>query len=313
MIRSAHPLAAGVLFAVFATACWGSNFIVPYVTGRYSLFDFLAVKFMVVGVIGGVWTVVERARVRQLALHLRVLALALGVIGYLGYGICIACGVMISGPVLTPACIAVVPVILALLGNAQRKVLAWRQLALPLLLLVFGLLLVNILGHDTSRASTGSTLTGVFFSVGAVALWLAFSWLNQKGLGTIAAHSTSAWTGLMMVGSALGMLFIVPAGYAFNLFEMPVQGAGLAQAGRLYVWAFVIAILSSVLGAWAWNRASRYLPMVLSGQLIALESFFATVMGLAFEQRLPTVYETLGMMAVLTGALLAIYRLRDTT
>ncbi|GAB7532754.1 DMT family transporter [Pseudomonas sp. 3A(2025)] len=312
MIISAHPLAAGVLFALFATLCWGTNFIVPYVTGRYSLFDFLAVKFMVVGVIGAVWMIVERHRVRELKRSMRLMALALGVIGYLGYGICIACGVMISGPVLTPAFIAVVPVILALLGNAQDQVLTWRQLALPLLLLVSGLLLVNILGHDTSQASAGTPVMGVLFSLGAVALWLAFSWLNQKGLGTIAAHSTGAWTGLMMVGSSLGMLFIVPIGYVFNLFEMPAQGAGFAQAGRLYVWAFVIAVLSSVLGAWAWNKASRVLPMVLSGQLVALEAFFATVMGLAFEQRLPTVYETLGMTAVLTGALLAIYRLRDT-
>ena len=102
------------------------------------------------------------------------------------------------------------------------------------------------------------------------------------------------------------MLLLMPLGYAFNLFEMPSRGANFANAGGLYVWAFLIAILSSVLGAWAWNKASRYLPMVLSGQLIALESLFATLFGLLFEQRLPTLYETLGMTAVLTGAMLAI-------
>ncbi|VVN79767.1 Inner membrane protein YtfF [Pseudomonas fluorescens] len=306
MNTSAHPFALGVFFAVFATLCWGSNFIVPYVTGNYSIFDFLAVKFMIVGVIGAVWMIVDRTNVRELTLPMRTVALTLGAIGYLGYSVCIACGVKISGPVLTPAFIAVVPVMLALLGNAQNKILAWRKLALPLSMLVFGLLLINIMANDTPLASQGAAVFGVFFSVCAVAFWLAFSVLNQKGLSKIPAHSTSAWTGLMMVGSALGMLLVMPLGYAFNLFEMPSQGASFATGGGLYVWAFLIAILSSVLGAWAWNKASRYLPMVLSGQLIALESLFATLFGLLFEQRLPTQYEALGMTAVLAGAVLAI-------
>ncbi len=83
MNTSAHPFALGVFFAVFATLCWGSNFIVPYVTGNYSIFDFLAVKFMIVGVIGVVWMFVDRTSVRELTLPMRTVALTLGAIGYL--------------------------------------------------------------------------------------------------------------------------------------------------------------------------------------------------------------------------------------
>lgn len=163
MNTSAHPFALGVFFAVFATLCWGSNFIVPYVTGSYSIFDFLAVKFMIVGVVGVVWTIVERANVQGLTFPMRMIALALGAIGYLGYSVCIACGVMISGPVLTPAFIAVVPVMLALLGNAQNKMLAWGKLALPLSMLVFGLLLINIMANDTPPSREAPLRSGWFF------------------------------------------------------------------------------------------------------------------------------------------------------
>lgn len=93
MNTSAHPFAFGIFFAVLATLCWGSNFIVPYVTGNYSIFDFLAVKFMIVGVIGMVWVIVDRSHVRELTLPMRTVALTLGAIGYLGYSTCIACGV----------------------------------------------------------------------------------------------------------------------------------------------------------------------------------------------------------------------------
>jgi drug/metabolite transporter (DMT)-like permease len=75
---------------------------------------------------------------------------------------------------------------------------------------------------------------------------------------------------------------------------------------RLYGWAMLIALVSSVIGAWAWNLASRRLPMVLSGQLIALESFFATALGLAFHGRLPTPAEAIGLALILFGAVCSV-------
>jgi drug/metabolite transporter (DMT)-like permease len=61
-----------------------------------------------------------------------------------------------------------------------------------------------------------------------------------------------------------------------------------------------------VAGGWAWNLATRYLPMVLSAQLISLESLFASVLGLLFHGRWPTLFEALGLGAVLLGAMLAV-------
>lgn len=306
MNTSTQPFALGVFFSVFATLCWSSNFIVPYITGNYSIFDFMVVKFVFVGIVGIVWIIVERANVKGMTLRMRTMALGLGAIGYFGYSICIACGVMNSGPVLTPAFLAVVPVVLALLGNTQNKRVAWKKLVFSLSMLLFGLLLINVMANDSSSILQGDTVNGAIFSVCAVTLWLVFSVLNQKSLSNIPSHSTGAWTGLMMVGSTLGMLLMLPLGYAFSLFEIPVQGANFANAGSLYGWAFLNAILSTVVGAWAWNKASRYLPMVLSGQLVALESLFAALLGLFFAQRLPTLYEAMGITAMIAGTLTAI-------
>jgi drug/metabolite transporter (DMT)-like permease len=46
--------------------------------------------------------------------------------------------------------------------------------------------------------------------------------------------------------------------------------------------------------------------MVLSGQLISLESLFATILGLMFHQRLPTLWETSGLAGVLVGVVVAV-------
>jgi len=205
-----------------------------------------------------------------------------------------------------------VPVLLALLGNATTKTLQWRKLAIPLVFLTVGLLLSNLGAIHQPVASDGSWLMGLLFSIGAVALWLAFSWLNQRALLTLPPHAAGAWTGLMMAGAGIGTLCLLPAVQTLDLLKLPSLGFGVSVAGDLYLWGFVIALMSSVVGAWAWNAASRRLPMVLSGQLIALESLFATLLGLWFHGRLPTLLETSGLVAVLVGVIMGVRIILDS-
>ncbi|MCD5994842.1 DMT family transporter [Pseudomonas sp. CDFA 602] len=306
MCRSKKPLIKGVAFAVLAALCWGTNFIVPYVKGDYSLMAFMGVRFAAVGLTGIVWLVLNLHALGLLEWPERLMGLALGAIGYFGYAICIAYGVAMSGPVLTPALIATVPVLLALLGNAKTKSVRWRVLAVPLLVLLSGLLLINVGAGKKTAGDADNLSAGGVFAAGAVALWLIFSVSNQRWIGKLPHRSMGVWTALMMIGSALGMTLMFTAGYVSGLFSAPANILAVYDAPGVYVWAIVIALLSSVVGAWAWNAAARVLPMVLSGQLIALEPLFATAMSLMFEKRLPMLHEALGMGVTLAGTLLAI-------
>lgn len=297
---------SGVTLAVVATLSWALNFIAPYVTGAYSLYDLMVLRFLVAGALGAVIMVLRRARLRRLRRKQQFLAAGLGVTGYLGYSTCIAAGVMFGGPVLTPAFIGMVPVLLAVLSNATKKTLPWRRLILPLTLLTGGLVLTNLSSIDQPVTGYGSWLMGLMFSVCAVVLWLVFSLLNQRALEKLPANVSGVWTGLMMAGAGMGALCLLPVMQALDLLKLPVLGFEFSMAGHLYAWALGIAVMSSLVGAWAWNAASHRLPMVLSGQLIALESLFATLLGLLFHGRLPTPLEALGLAAVLAGVVMAV-------
>ncbi|WHS62677.1 EamA family transporter [Pseudomonas sp. G2-4] len=297
---------AGVSLAVVATLSWALNFIAPYVTGDYTIYDLMVIRFLIAGALGVGVMMFCRAQLRLLRGDQQVLGASLGVIGYLGYSSCIAAGVIFAGPVLTPAFIGMVPVLQALLGNATNKTLQWRRLAIPLVFLTGGLLLSNISSIHQPLNDHGSWLTGVIFSIGAVLLWLVFSWLNQGALDNLPAETSGAWTGLMMVGAGIGALCLLPAVHALDLLKLPSLGFGISLAGHLYAWGLAIALMSSVVGAWAWNAASRRLPMVLSGQLISLESLFATLLGLLFHHRLPTLPEAAGLAGVLVGVVMAV-------
>lgn len=296
----------GVLLASVATLGWALNFIAPYVTGDYSLYDLMAVRFLLVGVLGVCGMILCRVQLRLLSPGQCWLAAALGASGCLAYGVCIAAGVTLGGPVLTPACVGMVPVLLALLGNARNKTVPWHRLAAPLACLTVGLLLANISSLHPPALSAVSWLAGLFFSLSAVALWLWFSVVNQKHLTTLPAHATGLWTALMLVGAGGTAICLLPVLYAFDLLQLPTLGFGYTQAGALYAWSLTIALMSTVVGAWAWNAATRRLPMVLSGQLIALESLFATLLGLWFHGRGPTLMEVAGLAAVLVGVIMAV-------
>ncbi|WP_045881282.1 DMT family transporter [Pseudomonas chlororaphis] len=305
-MTSRTSLAAGVALAIFATLSWSLNFIAPYVTGAYSIHDLMALRFLLAGAIGAVLLVIHRAGLRFIRPGWKLVSLGLGIAGYLGYSTSIAIGVVFGGPLLTPSLIAMVPILLALLGNAHYQTLAWKRLAVPLVLLGAGLGLIHLSAATQAMASPRSLTIGLAASIVAVLLWLLFSLLNQKALHVIPAASVGAWTGLMMSGGALGTLCLVPIGLMLGVFRLPALGFGLEHAGWLYAWALAIALFSSVAGAWAWNQATQRLPMVLSGQLVSLESLFATLLGLAFHGRWPTPVEALGFAAILLGVLLAV-------
>lgn len=306
MLSTRSNIVTGVPLAVVATLSWALNFISPYVTGAYTLYDLMLVRFLIAGLLGVGVVMLYRTQLRLLGRAQLLLGASLGVIGYLGYSLCIAAGVIFSGPVLTPAFIGIVPVLLALLGNATTKTLPWRRLATPLTFMTAGLLLSNLGSIHHPLMDGSSWLMGVFFSIGAVVLWLVFSVLNQRALGKLPANASGAWTGLMMAGAGIGTLCLLPAVLALDLLKLPSLGWRVSVAGGLYAWGLAIALMSSVVGAWAWNAASRRLPMVLSGQLISLESLFATLLGLLFHNRLPTPLEASGLAAVLAGVVMAV-------
>lgn len=306
MPRNDSNTTAGVALAAVATLSWALNFVAPYVTGAYSIYDLMIVRFLIAGTLGMGVLVFYRARLRRLSREQQLLGASLGIIGYLGYSTCIAAGVIYGGPVLTPALIGMVPLLQAVLGNATSRTLEWRKLAIPLALMTGGLLLLNVGSLNHLPTGDSAWRKGLFFSISAVILWLVFAALNQRGLEKLAVNASGAWTGLMMAGAGLGTLIALPAVLVLDLLKLPSLGFSVSVAGPLYAWGLFIALMSSVVGAWTWNAASRRLPMVLSGQLISLESLFATILGLMFHQRLPTLWETSGLAGVLVGVVVAV-------
>lgn len=312
-------MVAGTIAAALAAVSWSLGFIVPFVIGDYSPFDFALLQFLISGSLGLGLLWRHAAIVRRLKVKDWVAASSLGLIGYVGYFLAVMGAAIYAGPVIAPAFLGLVPVVLAVAGNLRERIVSWKSLALPLGLAAIGLLLVNGSGLFQSTqtqtlapaparalARPPSLLLGIPIALLAVTLWTAFGLLNQSALAKRPQMTPSVWTALIMVGAAVAMLLFLPIGLFSGLFEFPRVGLGWDTAASLITWAVVLAVFSNVGGAMAWTFASQRLPVALAAQLITLEPASATVLGLLVHRRWPSVVEVAGMAVLLTGVVIAV-------
>jgi drug/metabolite transporter (DMT)-like permease len=297
----------GILAALFAAIAWSLNFIVPYVIGDYSVFDIALIRFLISGLLSFGFLALKAKAVRTLKPRDWLMAFWLGVIGYLGYFLALVGAAIYAGPVIAPAFLGLVPVVLAIAGNLRRRVVSWKALTLPITLAAVGLLLVNGSRFSaTSMVEVRSLIVGIPLAIAAVAFWTWFGLLNDSALAKRPAMDASVWTALIMTGAGLGMLAFLPIGLVLGVFEIPRLGLRWGVAAPLYISGTLLAILASIGGAWAWTFATQRLPVALSAQVITMETIFGTVFGLLMNHRWPTLAEIVGMTLLIAGVAIGI-------
>jgi drug/metabolite transporter (DMT)-like permease len=297
----------GIVAALLAALAWSLNFIVPFVIGDYSIFDIALFRFLISGLLACAYLLFKWKCVRNLRLEDWLITFALGLIGYLVYFQALAAAAIYAGPVIAPAFLALVPVVLAIAGNLRQPTIAWRHLAFPFSLATIGLLLANWGSFD--RATIGeapSLLIGIPLAILAAACWVWFGLFNQSALAKRPQMNAGVWTALIMTGASLGMLVFVPVGLLLNVFSSSRLGLGWNVAAPLYIWGTVLALTASLGGALAWTFASQRLPVALSAQLITMETVFGTTLGLLIRRRWPTLVEGVGMIVLLAGVVTTI-------
>lgn len=302
----------GVFAALFAAFAFSLNFIVPFVIGGYSTFDFALIRHVVSALVGLGILFSQQCVAQHLTLRNWLATLGLAFIGYVGYFLTVTGAAIFCGPVIAPAFLGLVPIVLAIVGNRRQESLPWRFLMMPLMLVAIGLVLVNGTAFTTeSLAFVRSLLIGIPLALAAVALWVWFAIANQAALAIRPDMPSGVWSALILVGGGIQMLGFFPVGAAMGLFQLPNLGFGWEAAGSFYLWGISLALMATVCGVWAWNVASRSLPVALAAQLIVSETVFGVVGGLVVHARWPTTMEVAGVAVLIAGVVLAIRVFHD--
>ncbi|MEX3671132.1 hypothetical protein AB3X82_23355 [Paraburkholderia phenoliruptrix] len=160
---------------------------------------------MIFGVASVVLMAWPAFRPRGIGLKPSLVAIALGSAGYIGYFLAAASAVRYAGAAVPPLVIGLLPVALAIIGNWTNADLRWSRLAMPLAMIIAGVLLINVRAVlDAGELTEHNTvLFGIACAYAALAVWIAYGVLNAKAMRDVGGPHPLAWTGLQGVGSGL--------------------------------------------------------------------------------------------------------------
>jgi drug/metabolite transporter (DMT)-like permease len=302
-------MSAGIVAGLFAGALWGLSFIAPLAAAPYTPFDLMLVRYLVFGLASLVLLARDRFHLlRALTLHDVRRLVALGLAGNVAYYAAMSFAVPRAGSAMVALVVGCVPVLLGVLGNRGPQRIAPRRFALPLLLVLSGLLLVNFTVLRDAQGDPLRALGGIGLALAALAVWCWYGLANARALAARPHLTDTQWTALTGAGTLLALLPVLPLGAASELSAIPALGLHGVAATRLLLWGTTLGLLCSLCATWAWSIASRRLPVTLAAQLIVTETLFALLYGALYEGQPPGPQVAAGALCLVAGVLLAIRR-----
>ncbi|OAN50449.1 hypothetical protein A6A04_18375 [Paramagnetospirillum marisnigri] len=294
---------AGTAFGMGAGVMWGTIFLVPLLLPDYPALVLSAGRYLAFGLVVLVPAWLGRAHLLRLGRADWLRALELSLIGNMLYYLGIALAVQRAGAPMTTMIIGTLPVVISVVGNRGAHRIAWRRLALPLVVIGLGLGLVH---HDEwGRAGAGAGedyALGLLAALGALICWTWYPLRNAAWIKARPSLSMSGWAtaqGLATLPLALAAFLVVDGmpGFDWPFGPDPWLFVGLM---------LVLGICASWLGTWFWNQTSRLLPAGVSGQMIVFETVFGMAYTFLYRGQWPESGTMAGLVLLVGGVVLGV-------
>ena len=306
----------GVLLALGAGMLWGFAFVGPQLLPSFGPVEVALGRYFFYGVFSAGLLVALGTR-RSGGGSLRIagkeawpLALAFAFSGNVGMYLLLVVGLRFAGATVATSLVGTIPVMVAIAGNLIEREFPWRRLALPLALILPGLLAINLAGTGTGAPAGEGRLFGLLCTLGTVGLWTFYAVANARFLRANPSVSGPAWS------TTVGVATLVLVALAVPLVALLDPGAlgfrQLLDPGARLAWFVAVSAFLGVAVSWGgtllWNGASARLPTSLAGQLVVSEILAGLFYVFVADARFPSVLELAGILAAVSGVLVGVRR-----
>lgn len=238
-------------------------------------------------------------------------AFKLTMIGNLIQPWCLFTAVLYAGVPIGATFFGLVPVLVAIIANHRDRLngkpyLPFKQLILPLSLILLGLCFANLEGLLESLKSATDTTNFVIGTIFAIASTAAWTWypirnadwlLEHQAISPIFFASMQSFI-LFPVGIVLYLLL-----YSYEPLARGILGPyPLAFSG----WMLFAGVACSFGATALWNAMSQRVPTALVGQMLVFETIFSVVWGHIYEWQLPKMTMIIGMTLLVSGIVFAL-------
>src|SRR5215475_1377573 len=177
--------ASGVVVGVSANLLWGLAFLVPVLLASFDPVAITMGRYLSYGGVSLLILLVSKDRLRGYGRQIWLTAVVFGIAGNVGYYFLLVQGIDLVGAPAVAVIIGTLPVTVALYGNWRRREYPFSRLALPVGLILVGLVLVNLTEVGWSEAndrSLAGQVSGIGCAVAALILWTWFGVANATFL-----------------------------------------------------------------------------------------------------------------------------------
>ncbi|MBA3238912.1 MAG: DMT family transporter [Parachlamydiaceae bacterium] len=300
----------GTLYALAACFLWGLIFVVPTLMQGFDPIEIALGRHSVYGIISVLFLLFSYKKFAHYSLKNWFRALVFALVISIFYYSCVVTGVSCASPALTALILGMSPIVISFYGNWLEKECHFKDLIVPTLLILVGLLLVNIPTLQDQQDKPFYWY-GALSAFGALLAWSWYVVANARFLKRNPQVNPNEWTTMIGVGT---FCWVVSLG---TLYEIWQGGANwqkfIISSEFLHHYIFgclVLGILCSWIGAYLWNNASMLLPVSLAGQLTIFETLFGLLFFYILDQKMPPYLEILGTLLMVSGVM---YSLRTST
>ncbi|GGC93773.1 DMT family transporter [Undibacterium terreum] len=303
----------GILAALGAGLLWGLVFITPLLLPDYPGAILSFGRYIAFGLIALVPAWLDRRRIAKLRRQDWFAAAKLVLIGNIIYYAALASAIQLADAPLPTMLIGTLPVIIAICSNWSphhtSESIAWKKLALPLLIIFIGLMLVNAseLAHMDGKRSLAEYAKGGLVALIAVAAWTWYPIMNGRYMKVHPHISSSTWA----TAQGLSTLPMAAAGFIAYGLWLHFNGGSYDYPLGPTPWIFIglmltLGLLASWLGTLLWNYASQKLPTSLAGQLIVFETLSALLYAFILRGNPPAPQILMGIVMLCAGVAFAV-------
>lgn len=170
-----------VVLGILVNCIWGTAFLIPYILSEINPMVIAIGRYLVYGLVSVGLIIFARKRFQILSKRQWLVAFSLGFAGNLGYYLFLSSSIYYSGITIAALIVGILPVALIIVGNLVEKTYSFRSLALPILLILSGMLTLS-LSDIESRVGNDHTLLGTGLAIASLALWTYYGIKNAHFL-----------------------------------------------------------------------------------------------------------------------------------
>jgi drug/metabolite transporter (DMT)-like permease len=293
----------GAMCAIGACFIWGLAFVIPLFMENFSSVEVTLGRYLFYGLISCV--ILLKSWFRQTyrySLSMWSKAIFFAFIGSVGYYYFVVLSVRYSNSAICALISGITPISIALYGNLTERKVNFRELIIPSLLILLGLVIINA-PYLTIEGPITFHLIGVTCAFIALASWTWYAVSNAHFLKSHPEVDSGEWATLVGVATffltalAIGLMSL----FSSEQLSFAKYTVWTPELAKFIIGSLVLGILCSWVGTLLWNIASVHLSVLLASQIIIFETLFGLMFAYLVEMRFPSVMETLGTVLLLAA------------